>query len=219
MKIQTFDFNESAVRVVEREGEPWFVAADVCRVLDLTNVTEATRSLDADELDSVILNSGGQGRKAVLITESGLYALIFKSRKREAKVFRKWVTAEVLPQIRRTGKFTPASDMAAMAGEAGDGLLTVLDFLRLKLAALPPGTVLWSDVLSLGRAVQVAERDLGVTGAVRPQADGSRMRAFSPVLLETVWAVELEPVFARRQPAATIESLTAGESPAPAVAA
>lgn len=105
MKLETFDFNTLPVRVMTREGQTWFVASDVCRVLDLTNVTEATRQLDADELDSEILNSGDQGRKTIIISESGLYTLIFKSRKPEAKKFRKWVTCEVLPAIRRTGSY------------------------------------------------------------------------------------------------------------------
>lgn len=105
MNLETFDFESQAVRVINREGAPWFVAADVCRVLELTNVTESTRTLDGDELDSEILNSGVQGRKTVVVSESGLYALIFKSRKPQARKFRKWVTAEVLPAIRASGRF------------------------------------------------------------------------------------------------------------------
>lgn len=103
--IQTFDFKSTPVRALDRSGQPWFVAADVCRVLDLSNVTESLRGLDEDELTSELLNSDSQGRTMRLISESGLYALIFKSRKPEAKAFRKWVTSEVLPAIRRTGGF------------------------------------------------------------------------------------------------------------------
>jgi hypothetical protein len=90
---------------LERGGQSWFVAADVCRVLELTNVTESLRGLEEDELGSELLNSDTQGRTMRLISESGLYALIFKSRKPEAKTFRKWVTSEVLPAIRRTGGY------------------------------------------------------------------------------------------------------------------
>lgn len=104
-QLQTFDFKSTPVRALDRAGQPWFVAADVCRVLDLSNVTESLRGLDDDELTSELLNSDTQGRTMRLISESGLYALIFKSRKPEAKTFRKWVTSEVLPAIRRTGGY------------------------------------------------------------------------------------------------------------------
>ena len=76
-----FEFKSHEVRTVVIEGEPWFVAKDVCDVLELGNITESLRGLDADELTSEILKSGGQGREMRLVNESGLYALIFKSRK------------------------------------------------------------------------------------------------------------------------------------------
>lgn len=105
-QLQIFDFNQSPVRLIEQGGQPWFVAADVCQVLGLSNVTEALRSLDEDELASELLNTDTQGRTMRLISESGLYALIFKSRKAVAKAFRKWVTSEVLPTIRKTGAYS-----------------------------------------------------------------------------------------------------------------
>lgn len=94
-----------AVRVLIKDGEFWFVAVDVCNILGLTNATEALRNLDEDEkLTSVILRAG-QNRTVNLINESGLYALILRSRKPEAKSFRKWVTSEVLPSIRKHGAY------------------------------------------------------------------------------------------------------------------
>lgn len=101
--IQVFDFEDNAVRVIEIDGEPWFVAADVCRILDLKNPSMAVDGLDDDEQSKYCLGSGGSDR--VIINESGLYNLIFRSRKPEAKKFRKWVTAEVLPSIRKTGMY------------------------------------------------------------------------------------------------------------------
>lgn len=90
------------VRVIMREGEPWFVAADVCRVLEIQNVTQAVAVLDDDEKHMHCI--GHQGA-ANLISESGLYSLIFRSRKKEAKAFRRWVTHEVLPTLRRNGAY------------------------------------------------------------------------------------------------------------------
>ena len=103
--IQVFDYKGLVVRTVERDSEIWFVAKDVCEVLELGNITEALRTLDEDELSSEILKSGTQGREMRLINEPGMYKLIFRSRKAEAKEFTRWVTHEVLPHIRETGVY------------------------------------------------------------------------------------------------------------------
>lgn len=98
-----FSFESHAVRAVNRNGECWFVAMDVCNILKLTNTTVALQSLDDDELTK--FNLGSQAGEVNIINESGLYALILRSRKPEAKRFRKWVTNEVLPAIRKTGAY------------------------------------------------------------------------------------------------------------------
>ena len=101
-----FDFNSNEVRVVMKGNEPWFVAADICRVLGLTQITNALRGLDSDELALTTIKGLSRGNDdANIINESGLYSLIFKSRKAEAKRFKKWVTNEVLPTIRKTGGY------------------------------------------------------------------------------------------------------------------
>lgn len=97
--------NLGKVRVVERNGEPWFVAVDVCRVLGLDDTGRAVSRLDDDELTRIKIGSGGQMREAYAVNESGLYALVLGSRKPEAKAFKRWVTHEVLPAIRRTGRY------------------------------------------------------------------------------------------------------------------
>ena len=101
--LKIFEYGEQQVRTVEKDGEAWFVAKDVCDILGLENSREALRGLDADELMSVRVTSGGQKREVNAVNESGLYNLIFKSRKPEAKQFRRWVTHEVLPDIRKHG--------------------------------------------------------------------------------------------------------------------
>lgn len=101
-----FKFEESTpIRSLIKDGEPWFVAKDICDVLGLSNITEALRNLDNDELTSEILKSGNQGREMKLVSESGLYALVIRSNKPNARKFRKWITAEVLPAIRKTGRY------------------------------------------------------------------------------------------------------------------
>lgn len=104
--VMPFSFGEHAVRVMAREGEPWFVLADVCSVLEHSNPTSAARRLDDDEKITLNISEGNRGNpNTTIINESGLYTLILTSRKAEAKRFRKWVTAEVLPSIRKTGSY------------------------------------------------------------------------------------------------------------------
>lgn len=112
-EIQRFDFKGALLRTLTDEaGEPWFVAKDVCDILELNNITEALRPLDDDEKtnfrNSEVAQSGG--RAPLIISEPGLYKLIMRSRKPEAKEFQRWVTHEVLPQIRKTGGYIPTSD-------------------------------------------------------------------------------------------------------------
>lgn len=150
--MATFDFEEQAVRVILRDGEPWFVAADVCRVLDLENVTRSVERLDDDErmtLSIADINAGltlhssegqtgrGGARYLTIISESGLYALIFTSRKEAAKRFRKWVTSEVLPALRNTGRYEmpevpdAAPGLDALAREEVSAWLTMVREARL----------------------------------------------------------------------------------------
>ena len=120
--IQVFDFEDNAVRVVDIDGEPWFVAADVCRVLGYDHTPSALRSLDEDERGVQIMHTPSGNQEMNIINESGLYNLIFRSRKPEAKKFRKWVTAEVLPSIRKTGMYVaPEMDCRAPDGARNDG--------------------------------------------------------------------------------------------------
>lgn len=108
-ELTKFEFQSHEVRVTTDEhGEPWFIAKDVCYVLGIADSTTATRDLDPDELSSIVCVSGGQHRKMTTVSESGLYALVFKSRKPEAKKFRKWITSEVIPAIRKTGGYMVA---------------------------------------------------------------------------------------------------------------
>lgn len=98
----TFNFNSNQVRTLLVNNEPHFVLSDICRILDLSNPTMVAKKLDEDERTK--LNLGRQG-KATVINESGLYAVILRSDKPQAKQFRKWVTSEVLPTLRKTGNY------------------------------------------------------------------------------------------------------------------
>ena len=104
-----FHFEKMPVRTVAIDGEPWFVAKDVCAVLEIRNSRDAVGSLDEDEKASVaITDTSSSSRETIAvqaISESGLYCLVLRSRKLEAKRFRRWVTREVIPALRKTGYY------------------------------------------------------------------------------------------------------------------
>lgn len=121
--IVPFSFESSEVRVIPRDGEPWFVLADVCRVLEIGLTGDAARRLDDDEKGMDIIHTPGGPQEMTIINESGLYSLILTSRKPAAKRFKKWVTADVIPSIRKTGGYgvqrdpiEVLNDPAAMRG-------------------------------------------------------------------------------------------------------
>lgn len=102
--LQSFQFQQQEIRTTtDKRGEPWFVAKDVCNVLEINNVSQAMTRLEDDEKSTLRNNEGGP--EVNIINESGLYTLILRSNKPKAKDFRKWVTSEVLPSIRKTGKY------------------------------------------------------------------------------------------------------------------
>lgn len=120
--FSTLDFEGAPIRITDVGGEPWFLLSDVCVVLEIRNHRHAAARLDPDEKGVVTNDTLGGPQKTAIINESGLYTLTFDSRKPAAKRFRKWVTSEVLPAIRRTGSYSvqpateplPALSMAEM---------------------------------------------------------------------------------------------------------
>jgi Rha family phage regulatory protein len=144
-----FQFDDMNVRAFERDEQIWFVAADVCAALELDNVTKALLRLDEDEqtLTSIQVRSENgveQNREVNIINESGLYSLVLGSRKASAKRFKKWVTAEVLPAIRKTGRYEAPSPAAA--SQPVEALSSEEVFLRLYYAFdqnAGPAVLLW----------------------------------------------------------------------------
>lgn len=108
--LQLFEFEQQKVKVIEIDGEPWFSAADVCAVLGLSNVTRALSRISTEDkmnLDAPVRNGNNlTSYRGYAINEPGVFALILTSRKPEAKAFKRWVTHEVLPAIRKTGSYS-----------------------------------------------------------------------------------------------------------------
>ncbi|MCY8242989.1 phage antirepressor [Bacillus haynesii] len=108
---KVFNYQNYQVRTVVKECEPWFVAKDVCDVLEIKNSRDAVARLDDDEKADVGLTDGRQNRNFSIVNEPGLYTLILGSRKPEAKQFKRWITHEVIPTIRKTGGYVANDDL------------------------------------------------------------------------------------------------------------
>lgn len=104
--IIPFNSGDFSIRVLDVDGEPWFVAKEIAEVLGYSEASAMTRSLDDDEKGLQDLQTPGGRQKVAIISESGLYSAILRSERSEAKRFKRWVTHEVLPAIRKTGAFT-----------------------------------------------------------------------------------------------------------------
>ena len=131
--IQVFEQSGlGSVRVIMQNGEPWFVAKDVCECLDIGNSRDAVAALDEDEKGVDSIDTPGGAQEMSIISEPGLYSLILRSRKPEAKAFKRWVTHDILPSIRKTGSYSMAvakaeTDYAAIPHEI-DSLGKILGF-------------------------------------------------------------------------------------------
>ena len=129
-EVQVFAYEDAVVRTVQKDGETWWILKDVCNVLGIGNTTDVAYRLEEDEkttFASIECSSDGEKptlasiesfrKDTVLISESGLYSVILRSDKSEAKPFRKWVTSEVLPAIRKTGAYLAASASPGLSAE------------------------------------------------------------------------------------------------------
>lgn len=126
-QIVAFDFESHNVRIVlDENSEPWFVAADVAQSLDYRMASDMTRSLDDDERGTQIVRTPSGDQEMLVINESGLYSAILKSRKPEAKRFKRWITHEVLPSIRKTGSYAAPGSVAALPEPTQDRVHAIL---------------------------------------------------------------------------------------------
>lgn len=159
-ELAVFSYSDIEIRTVVRDGEPWFVAADVCKILGLTNPTMALRALDEDEKGLSQIETPGGAQNMTVVNESGMYALIVRSDKPNAKPFRKWVTSEVLPAIRKTGRYEVAPAIPQSYAEA---LQLAADQARqieaqaVALAEAAPAAEAWNHLASANGDYAVAD--------------------------------------------------------------
>ena len=115
-EIQVWNYESSEVRTVQVNGEPWFVLSDVCKVLELSTPARVAERLEKDEVSQThTIDRMGREQKTTIINESGLYTVILRSDKPQAKPFREWVTSEVLPSIRKHGSYSVQSQFADLS--------------------------------------------------------------------------------------------------------
>ena len=115
-EIRVWNYESSEVRTVQVNGEPWFVLSDVCKVLELSTPARVAERLEKDEVSQThTIDRMGREQKTTIINESGLYTVILRSDKPQAKPFRKWVTSEVLPSIRKHGSYSVQSQFADLS--------------------------------------------------------------------------------------------------------
>ena len=134
-EIQIFNYNSVEVRTIQNDGEPWFVLRDVCNVLGLGTPARVAERLDPDEVSQThITDSMGRQQETTIINESGLYNVILRSDKPEAKPFRKWVTSEVLPTIRRHGMYATPDTVEKMLADP-DTTIKLLETIKQERAA------------------------------------------------------------------------------------
>lgn len=128
-EIQTFNFNNATLRTLTDEaGDPWFVAKDACDILGLEDSRKATAGLDPDEKNIVTISDGIAGTpNRTIISEPGLYKLIMRSRKTEAKEFQRWITHEVLPSIRKRGIYATESTIDQILSDPDFGIRLLTD--------------------------------------------------------------------------------------------
>lgn len=156
---EVFQYADQQIRTFEIDGEPWFVLADICAVLDIANPRNVATRLDEDEKGVRPLDTPGGVQSVTIVNESGMYQAVLRSDKPEAKQFRWWVTHEVLPSIRRTGAYvveTP-EQLMSRALVTAQGIIAAKDQ---QITALAPRAEAWDELAS-------AEGDYSVADAAK----------------------------------------------------
>lgn len=185
--VEIFRYADQHVRTVLVEGDPWFVALDVAAVLDLGNVRSSLALLDDDERGVHTVDTPGGPQQVAIVSESGLYSLILRSRKLEAKAFKRWITHDVIPSIRRTGSYSKApaeltrTEILRLALDSEEKRLAA----ESRVAELEPRAEQWDRLASatgdyaVADAAKILSRD--------PQIKLGRDRLFT-LLREMGWA-------------------------------
>lgn len=162
--IVPFAFEGVEVRTLALDGAPWFVLTDLCTVLGLSNPSVVANRIDDADLSHAEVSSAGQRRTVMIVNESGMYEVVIRSDKPEAASFRRWITSEVLPSIRRTGAYSMQADPTALdvgtikqLHQAVAVLLEANERQAVEVAALAPRATAWDAIASAQGDYSVGE--------------------------------------------------------------
>ncbi len=160
---QVFEFETNPIRTAVIDGDPWFVAADICDVLGLSNRRSSLALLDDDEKGVHSMDTPGGQQEFIIVNEPGMYSLILRSRRPEAKKFKRWITHDVLPAIRKTGRYevaVPAQRLPASYAEALRELASTVeerDAAQAALEVAKPAADAWAALASVDGDYAVAD--------------------------------------------------------------
>ncbi len=210
--VQSFNFNQNAIQVINKNGEAWFIASEVAAMLGYRDSYNMTRILDNDEKGTHNVSTLGGNQDVSVINESGFYHAAFKSRKPEVKPFRKWVTSEVLPTIRKTGGYqvgqkTTTDDrtglrqaVAALVGRKGIDYSTAYGMIhqRFNVGAIEdlpaeklPEAVAYVHALTLHTGLTGEVLDAPPKAKPKLPIDGNSLADIAAMVYYGAWMIEL----------------------------
>nr|DAF55506.1 MAG TPA: repressor domain protein [Myoviridae sp. ctLYp5] len=210
--VQSFNFNQNQIQVINKNGEAWFIASEVAAMLGYRDSYNMTRILDNDEKGTHNVSTLGGNQDVSVINESGFYHAAFKSRKPEVKPFRKWVTSEVLPTIRKTGGYqigqkTTADDrtglrqaVAALVGRKGIDYSSAYSMIhqRFNVEAIEdipaeklPEAVAYTHALTLHTGLTGEVLDAPPKAKPKLPIDGNSLADIAAMVYYGAWMIEL----------------------------
>ena len=210
--VQSFNFNQNQIQVINKDGEAWFVASEISAMFGYRDAANLTRILDDDEKGTHNVSTLGGKQDVSVINESGFYHAAFKSRKAEVKPFRKWVTAEVLPAIRKTGGYqvgqkTTTDDrtglrqaVAALVGRKGIDYSSAYSMIhqRFNVEAIEdipadklPEAVAYAHALTLHTGLTGEVLDAPPKAKPKLPIDGNSLADIAAMVYYGAWMIEL----------------------------
>lgn len=210
--VQSFNFNQNQIQVINKDGEAWFVASEIAAMFGYRDAANLTRILDDDEKGTHNVSTLGGKQDVSVINESGFYHAAFKSRKAEVKPFRKWVTAEVLPAIRKTGGYqvgqkTTTDDrtglrqaVAALVGRKGINYSSAYSMIhqRFNVEAIEdipaeklPEAVAYAHALTLHTGLTGEVLDAPPKAKPKLPIDGNSLADIAAMVYYGTWMIEL----------------------------
>ena len=174
---RVFEYNGNQVRTIIKDGHPWFVAKDVCDVLEINHHRDAVSRLDDDERGSVIVDTPGGSQAMAAVNEPGLYGLILGSRKPEAKMFKRWITHEVLPSIRKHGLYATEETVENMLNNPDFAIALLTKFKEERTARIEAEktVTILTHVNKTYTATEIA-KELGLKSAIALNKDLSEKK-------------------------------------------